>query len=214
MKREIYNAIRKNDMESLKAVFAFGANPNEGIGVFPLLQAAEVRNLQATKILLEQPEIDIEQIGGPHKCSTLHYACSFPHGRKRIIKKLLEAGADSSREFGNANAMITLIKSSKNSMIIPLISLMMKNGTNINATDELGRSALSHAVLKNDPALVKFLLAFGAPSCQKDKFGQDPKELAFREKNFKILEILLKSTVESKFSKTYHIKETENCPYL
>eukprot|EP01135_Chromosphaera_perkinsii_P001290 Nk52_evm17s164 gene=Nk52_evmTU17s164 len=75
---------------------------------------------------------------------------------------------------------------------------VLRDGTDVNASDEKGRTALHLAATKKSTQIVEVLVTFGANVNCKDKNGNTPLHLASCTSNTQIVTLLLKSGCDVK----------------
>ena len=73
------------------------------------------------------------------------------------------------------------------------IESLLKNGADVNLTDEKGFSLLMSCSKNNDIKSIKILLAYGAKINQKDTKGYSALDYAVMEKNLEVVKILVEN---------------------
>ena len=121
------------------------------------------------------------------------------YGEVEILQILLEAGADPlARDENGVTALQVAMGNSGSSLdwrrdrigneeldsedeerrTLELARILIDEGVDINAVDKRGRNALHHAVLKDFPSVVEFLVAQGARIDLRNERNLTPLQLA------------------------------------
>jgi ankyrin repeat protein len=181
-----FAAANRNRLESVKVLLAHGASPNPRlmkdpakgdsnrtpVGATPFFLAAEARNVAIMRALASSG-------GDPMLATTETMFSNEANGyRLQAIGKTtpLMAAAGAGRFNGNYPEFTEAEE--KNA--IEAVRLSLELGSDINAVNEYGQTALHAAAYLKADALVQFLVEKGAKMEIIDKFGQTPLSIAGR----------------------------------
>jgi ankyrin repeat protein len=191
-KIRLVQAIRSGDLEYAKSLI----NSSPSIEINIVEEAVNVEKADALKLILDQKKCkDI------NTSSTLNNTPLEVVVQKRDIEKvrlLLEAGADpiiTRGAFSGSSALHSAAKGSGNEDIFKVI-LSKVDKKDIDLQDEIGRTALSLAILDENPAKVTQLLKQGANPSLKPAFGFTPLQLAINSGNVTIISLLKEAGAE------------------
>ncbi|CAG7719105.1 unnamed protein product [Allacma fusca] len=101
------------------------------------------------------------------------FRCQYMAGREEYNERRLRAAA--------------------NAKNIPVLTKLLESGTDPNASDELGRTALHIAACKGFSEVVRLLLQSGANPNRKDSVGNTPLHLAACTNHFDVVTCLLRA---------------------
>ncbi len=121
--------------------------------------------------------------------------CAAFGKNKRIIKDLIESGVDvNAKDFNGDTPLHYLFHPQQiKKPEISLIDLFLKNGANINLTNDEGTSPLLNAVAYGDVSFIKYMKQKGADINLAQGDGLTPLIASIWSHNFKIFSFLLKS---------------------
>lgn len=185
-------------------------------GYTPLMWACYNAHLDIVNLLLNKgANIHVKTETGKNAlyilCSTQvkhpfgDYDWEYENNVYEIAKKLVELGIDvesTSTEYlpyrrcrgipkehtGCTILMAVIIRKKLTSVA----DLLIKNGANVNAVNNSGRTALIYAAMGNDAELVKLLLIAGANKEQFDMYGHDACYYGFYQENVAIMKMLMR----------------------
>ncbi|ORX49634.1 ankyrin [Piromyces finnis] len=193
----LYYAIQHQNLNSIALLLDCGANINilKG-GQTHLLTAIKTKNERMIKYLIDHGanvnQCDINDLT-PLSCAiglTDHYnryygfddrskdddesAISFERKKERIVKYLIDHGADVHQDNG---AVAPIIKAIDNGNI-EIISYLIKHGVDINKknykSDDDTSYPLIRAIQGNNEKIVKFLISCGANVNQRMRYDETP----------------------------------------
>ena len=107
-------------------------------------------------ILLNNPDIDIDALGGSDGVTALYIAVG--RGSKSVVKQLLDRGADVNRICDKSTPFLASVWHGD----MELVQMLLDHGADINANIPGSSTALMNACSKKNEALVRFLLDRGA----------------------------------------------------
>jgi ankyrin repeat protein len=152
-----------------------------------MLAAIKAKNSGAVRQLLAagvSPNIEVEVY-----IPALHLAVSYDYGDVGVLQQLLAAGANPATQdrFGQ-NTLVHAIKANKPRLVRVLLAAAKAAGgaaalqDTVNETDSKGETALRHAAVAGDVAIVRLLLKAGAdPNANEAKpDGGTPLHAAMR----------------------------------
>ena len=147
-------------------------------GASPLTVAAFFgREAVAAELLALKVAVDTEDNTGK---DALTYACA--RGFTRIVRRLIDAGADPNRRHAHALTALTWAAGHSNDVPesdgLATVELLLARGADINAADDRGRTALMTAAELGREGIVRRLLAAGADERLRDSQGKSALDLA------------------------------------
>jgi ankyrin repeat protein len=170
--RALFWAARMSSLDCIRVLVRHGANPNS-ISIdrqTPLTIAAQYGHLEAVKILLNDPCIDIAFKGRSGR-SALSFAAG--NGHSEIVEALLERGA--SRPDDRDNTHWTPLFWAVQGDHASIVQLLLKQpSVDINEVDKSGRSVLSWAAGEGARRALKVLLRHSVDLNSKDARGRSP----------------------------------------
>lgn len=137
-----------------------------------LLDAIRIGDLSAIRVYGQANSLDVNING----YSPLTLAAF--EGRVRVVKLLLELGADPN--FSTSNGWTPIIAAANDGRT-QIVKVLLKAGANPNSSDSRGRTALHHLCFcprKTTVEIARILISSGADSNLKDANGQTPYQLA------------------------------------
>ncbi|WP_374758345.1 ankyrin repeat domain-containing protein [Thermonema sp.] len=163
-------AIEENMPGLVKSLIEDGMDPNglDSVDVQPLTLAIQMDNLPIAQLLVSLgADVNLENWNRETPLMVAVMNSSLP-----FIEFLLEQGAITQVDNieGYTPLLMAIWKSYDPLSIVRL--LIEKGGANPNDTDYDGRSALMYAALREDKALIEYLLQKGADKTLKDSSGK------------------------------------------
>ena len=157
-------AIKQNSIEMVKILLEAGANPN-ATGKSFLHQTPLQEALSAESVNMDIITVLIDTGADPNRL--VDQSTEFPlrsaagHGCFKIVRRLLNAGAQVGCVSKDRTTALQAAVSSRNHDII---QLLVDAGANVNASagPHFGRTAIQLAAVKGDMSLVQYLLDHGA----------------------------------------------------
>jgi len=202
-KTPLYLASANNRPKLLEYLLSEGANPNKmsNSGWSPISEAITNNNKKPFDVLIEHPNVDLNEIGA-YGWSYFHFtANNWDHGDRGndlyFAKRLWQNGAeiDIKSDDGNS-ALIVAIKNERYELAKRLINY----GANPNIKTERQWSPLMIAVVKPNLDVAKFLMRNGADVNDKNDEGNTPLHLisaqnygASAEKTNELIQMLIRS---------------------
>lgn len=141
----------------------------EGQPVFSYINQGELGSLNAYLT-----GHDINERYGLDSITLLSYAILTGH--KKVVKCLLDHGADVGRCFMGDPPLVTAVRQDD----LSLVRLLVKNGADPNATNAKGNSVLIHAVSRGRLPVIRFLVRSGALINYRNPEGTDARAMAIR----------------------------------
>ncbi|KAG0191018.1 hypothetical protein DFQ28_001095 [Apophysomyces sp. BC1034] len=143
----------------------------EGYGILYL--AARNESVEALRILLLQPKLDVNELHGPHGELALHAAASA--GQFDAVELLIEHGSkvDVRDTLGHTPLSNSLFGNS-----YPSTKLLIQSGAALDVEDTQGNSLVHLAVTNNFPEAIEHLLKEGAEVDKHNARGLSPLALA------------------------------------
>lgn len=170
------------DLGGLRGVLANGADPNARtrVGDYPIIRLAFGGNVEAVEILLDfNARTDVLNVpdGGSSR-ETLTSLTSFVAEREKMDLKNFSVMT----AVINASAQVTDLQK------IKMMQLLLAYGYPVDFYDGWGQTALMSCVLKNQPALARLLVSYGADSEAHNLHnGKTPRDYADTEEMYRIL---------------------------
>lgn len=214
-----HRAIQENDVQKVKELLAFGADPDKPIPTdlhpTPLMYASAFADGQILDLLLEYQVAlnEVDDNGDP----ALHWATYYGHIDN--MRKLIEAGADLSLQSKHGDALAVAFRLWQADSVINVfrgtalekettpevrslveavreqdqatVASLLKNGLSPNARDGLGMSLLHHAVRLADAEMVSLLVRTGADPNVLNRVGQTSLAIAARFGHSDIIAFLI-----------------------
>ncbi|WP_339045139.1 ankyrin repeat domain-containing protein [Candidatus Mesenet endosymbiont of Agriotes lineatus] len=183
-------------------------NVRDNNGFQPIHAAAQNGKKETINLLLEYSINDINDAQNKGGIPPLFFAIS--NGHIEAVKLLIENGAyfNIKDKYGqtpldlahknNQNEIISLLEATEElfdgviSKDFKRIEMAINSGTNVNAKNKNGDTALILSTINGSKDIVKFLLENGAKVNKKNKNNSTPLHLAISSNNIKITELLLK----------------------
>lgn len=97
------------------------------------------------------------------------------HGHLSVVQLLLARGSDVNARGPDQSTALMLASDD-----IPVLKALIKAGAHLDDQDNLGRTAVSFAIVNEQVAKVKFLIENGAEIDASDKSGETPRMLALK----------------------------------
>lgn len=176
---DIWNSINLDKLD-IKAFYQYIKSKENSVHVIDdsgyslLYLAAYNKSMEALRILLLQPNMDVNRLNGPHNELALHAACS--RGLYDAVELLLENGStvnirDSLGHTPLTNAIFA------NSL--PSVEYLINNGNaDVSVIDEQGNSMLHLVASNNFAAAVPILVEKGVPIDDHNQRGLSPLAIA------------------------------------
>lgn len=172
-------AVKSGSVETVEYLLKKWAEINyvDALGVSPLLLATSKNHLKMVEILLKyEANINIED---SYNQTPLFEA--IKQNDVEIIDLLLAGGADI--EHKNREGRTALMVSAFDKSRIDAMKKILSFGANVNATDNLGKTALMHAINNNNGAMMDILLKCGAEINTQDVLGNTPLMICAKRGN-------------------------------
>lgn len=182
---DLFQAVRKNDLPSLRTRLArgTGVNSRDSRGNTLLMQAAELGSADAVKLLLDSGA-DVNA-RNPFNVTALLRAATDP----AKVRILLESGADvnATSKQGRTPLMIAATCDG----CVETVWLLIAKGARVTSQDGQGRTALYSAVEANDLETMRLLVEKGASASAPDASGWTPLMSAATKCNNAAIKFLL-----------------------
>ncbi len=187
----LVDAVNQNNSDIVKAILLQGTDPNQS-GKFEtsaLHRAAFNNNTDITNLLIQNgADLNIRDYGGT---TPLHIAARG--GKDNVAKILVTKGADiNAIDDQGYSPLHRAIANRQNSVSMFLLG----SGADVNTINNEGNTPLIDATRNSDPELVKELLIKGADRKVKNNKGLDVIDFALKVRNWKIDNILGKTSQE------------------
>lgn len=191
----------------------------DGYGILYL--AAKNQSIEALRILVLQPAIDVNVLNGPHNETPLHAATQSDTADAVELLLDNEAMVDIPDDLGhtplhdatfaqsiesmklllNAGAQCDTVDSQGNSLLhiavsqdfVDGVDLLVEHGCNVNTTNVAGISPLANAIQLNYPKVMKNLLAHGADPNSRAKYERSMLHHAVTWNRLDAVEALLEA---------------------
>lgn len=176
---EIWNSINLDNLD-IKAFYQYikskdnSVHITDRLGYSLLYLAAYNQSMEALRILLLQPAMDVNRLNGPHNELALHAACS--KGLYDAVELLLENGSivnikDSLGHTPLTNAIF--------SNCFEAVEFLINNGSaDVSVIDEQGNSLLHLAASNGFTAVIPLLIEKGVPVDNHNTRGISPLAIA------------------------------------
>ena len=175
------------DIVSLYIDAGADLNATDARGWSPLIAASYKGHLQIVNLLLKQ---DI-RINAVTTTGLAALYMSSVNGHTDIVARLLAAGADPNIA-GNQNQTPLLAASNKG--FVSIVDLILNvDGTNVNATNNSGRTAVYEASLNGHVSILSRLMKAGANLNKPDNQQRTPITVASKEGHTEIVRLLLEA---------------------
>jgi ankyrin repeat protein len=170
----------------------------DGYGILYL--AAKNRSIEALRILVLQPTIEVNVVNGPHNETPLHAAAQTDNtdavellldndalvdipdelGHTPLYDATFARSVDSMKLLLNAGARCDTVDSQGNCLLHIAVSqdfgdgidLLVEHGCNVNTTNSAGISPLANSIQLNYPKTMKKLLSHGADPNSRAKYNR------------------------------------------
>lgn len=177
---EIWNSINLEEL-NIKTLYQFikSAKNNVDItnkdGYSLLYLSAYNKSIEALRILLLQPDMEVNRLNGPHQELALHAACS--KGLIDGVELLIENGSvlDAKDSLGHTPLTNAIFSNS-----LPCVQLLINNegGADVSVTDAQGNTLLHLAATNDFAESIPLLIAKGVPVDQHNQRGLSPLAIA------------------------------------
>ena len=157
-----------------------------------LHQAIYDNDLPRLTKLLSQPGIDVE-VRDPGWCNTTPLLEAAYYNRPQMARLLLQHGADRCAADGSGNTPVMCAACGEADSGLATMEVLLEAGgghLDLDVRDSIGWTAVMYAVLYNCPGCLRLLLARGASMAGRYGSGETVKELARRENQSEVLEVL------------------------
>ncbi|KAI4176478.1 MAG: hypothetical protein LQ346_007893 [Caloplaca aetnensis] len=178
-------AAQRGEGETVKALLAYGANPNniDSSNMTPLHYAAQATKLVCLQPLLENGAMITQQARG---WSALHYVCSF-HDDINYVKLLLDHGVDiDTRTYVGKTALSLAILRNH----VKSAAFLIGKGADLDVLDNEGQSPLALSIKFGHLESMKLLLRSGATHKLLSEGDDTLLQLVAKFPNGKIIDYL------------------------
>ncbi|WP_372369366.1 ankyrin repeat domain-containing protein [Candidatus Uabimicrobium sp. HlEnr_7] len=188
----LFSAISWNKAEKVKELLAAGADVNQknGYGQSPLMAAAEKKNIEIVKILLDA-KADVNFEGGSKYMPGTPLMSAAKGGNTEIIKLLLDAKADPNIVINDEFALEFALKDYDKKGFEPA-KMLLAAGANVNTQGTQGKTVLHSAFFNNENEVIAFILEYKPDFSVKDKYGTTILGEAIKSNNLDIIPTLVK----------------------
>ena len=196
----LHSAIIDDQLESVKVLIAYGADPNveNEKGEGPVLLCTIHSRFQILETLFEANESgklsESLKVNAKDRKGLCAINCSAIKGELKFCRLLLEKGKVNIDE-PSSKGCTALLYSSRGGYD-QIVELLLSFGTDKNHQDGSGSTALHHACEKNFPEVVNKLVKAEANPDLQDLIGRTPIFEAVNNNSFKSLEVLLESSLD------------------
>jgi len=180
--------LREGKLELVKALLGHGADPNLRMKTAPP-RAGATKNPQLPELAGATPFFLAAMAGDAAVMQALLDAGANPGLTTAIGGTALMAAAGAGRSLGETSL--------KQTPLLEAAKLAVKTGSDLNAADEMGNTALHYAAYLRVDSVVQFLVENGARMDARNKFGETPlwlSELALQFYGGGTYQILQSST--------------------
>ncbi|GAN09808.1 ankyrin 2,3/unc44 [Mucor ambiguus] len=178
---DIWDSINLEKLD-IKALYQYIKSKDNRVDVLNsdgyslLYLAAYNKSVEALRILLLQPNMDVNQLNGPHHELALHAACS--KGLFDAVELLVENGSllDVKDSLGHTPLTNAIFSCS-----LPCVQLLIESGgqgADTSVTDEQGNTLLHLAATNNFTAAIPLLILKGVPVDSLNQRGLSPLAVA------------------------------------
>jgi ankyrin repeat protein len=159
----------------------------DDVGWTPMMRASHSGHLSCIQFLVEQGA-KIEYTYNRSNHSSLRIAVINSH--VDVVSYLLDAGANVDVVNWKGRTLLTEISSSKTLQSATVMRLLLNHVANIDARDNLGRTALIHATYAENTDAVKLLLENSANTMIRDRNNQTALDIATHYKFNEIINLI------------------------
>ena len=185
----LHLAVLQGATDLVRTLLEHGANPSlkeKRLGRTPLHFAAHSALFEIVDLLI-QADSDLD--AKDHRDQTPLLVAMLRSENARIVKRLLDGGADPNREGPRGTPLQLAVTRGDHD----ITAALLKNKANVAVTDETGRTPLHVAARHGDKVLVRLLLAHGADAAARSKQGHTPLDEAREADRTEIIGLLEKS---------------------
>ena len=178
----LFTAVEYGYPDVVKLFLERGANPDleADVGRLPLIAACEYSDETMARLLLDHGA-DIDARDGYDEQAPIHSAVY--NGCLRVVELFCERGAMLETEWPEPDhdphepktplmLAVTNFVHGLEDRGLDILETILDHGANVNATNELGKTALMYAAADNSAEAVEILLAYGANPLLKDNSGE------------------------------------------
>lgn len=237
--RELFAAVKKHDLGTVREKLLADANPNvhDGFGQSALMWACHSGDKEIAEVLLTDKSELAKKAGKKFKktknammananaASNYNYTallCAVHGGNIETLRLLVKNGADLGKSDDHKETVMhKAVKSNRIAMLDEVIALRAKNPKHkidIDAKDSFGCTALHHAIARRNSVFAKRLLDAGADPSIPTGDGRGTIALALQSRSYTTLVRLLESekmTVDTALSEQGLVgKDRKTCTTL
>jgi ankyrin repeat protein len=137
---------------------------------------------EMTKIYKETPE----KINEKNEYGYTPFLIACYNGNAEMVEYLV----DKIKDINGISKFGTPLMAAVYKRDIPIITILLKNGADVNKTDEKGTTALHYATMFNNTEIAEQLINSGAKANIKDNTGKTAYDHAITYKNEKIITLI------------------------
>jgi ankyrin repeat protein len=179
-------AVRRNDLVTVKALLEKGADPNRRNNQgSPVLSVAAIRGYGAIAQALLEKGANVNARRRERSTVLMDAALG---GHLQIVKALLARGADVNAK---AERSVTALQVAAISGQAAIVQALLAGGATVNSEDDQGKTALYWAASMGSAEIVQVLLARGAKVDTRDWYGMTPLMGAAMEAHTEAAKILI-----------------------
>lgn len=180
---DIWNSINLDKLD-IKALYQYIKSKDNRVDILNrdgyslLYLAAYNKSVEALRILLLQPRMNVNQLNGPHHELALHAACS--KGLFDAVELLIENGSvlDVKDSLGHTPLTNAIFSCS-----LPCVEILIKSegeqgGADTSVTDEQGNTLLHLAATNDFTTAIPLLISKGVPIDSLNQRGLSPLAVA------------------------------------